>query len=130
MVINLLMGRGFKLLEGKIQKWGLNQSWEDKCKYTYTHCVEWNTYKWFIFIRQFFWHLLLSCSSCKSFFNNYMRKCKKSQLQSHNLYFNVFDKVCLRASPTVPSMGSCTVKLDEENPIYAGLAQENGFGSA
>jgi hypothetical protein len=25
---------------------------------------------------------------------------------------------------------SCTVKLDEQNPTYAGLAQENGFGSA
>jgi hypothetical protein len=24
----------------------------------------------------------------------------------------------------------CTVKFDEENPSYAGLAQENGFGSA
>jgi hypothetical protein len=23
----------------------------------------------------------------------------------------------------------CIVKLDEENPTYAGLAQENGFGS-
>jgi len=27
-------------------------------------------------------------------------------------------------------MHSSTVKLDEENPIYASLAQENGFGSA
>ncbi len=36
----------------------------------------------------------------------------------------------LRASPTVMGMWSCTVKLDEENPTYAGLAQENGFGSA
>jgi len=25
---------------------------------------------------------------------------------------------------------SCTIKLDEENPNYAGLAQENGLGSA
>jgi hypothetical protein len=25
---------------------------------------------------------------------------------------------------------SCRVKLDEENPKSAGLAQENGFGSA
>jgi hypothetical protein len=24
----------------------------------------------------------------------------------------------------------CTLKLDEENPKYADLAQENGFGSA
>jgi hypothetical protein len=24
----------------------------------------------------------------------------------------------------------CIVKLDDENPTYAGLAQENGFGSA
>jgi len=28
------------------------------------------------------------------------------------------------------SIWSYTVKLDEENPKYAGLAQENGFGSA
>jgi hypothetical protein len=34
----------------------------------------------------------------------------------------------VRASPTVPSMWSCRVKLDEENPTYAGLAHENGFG--
>jgi hypothetical protein len=27
-------------------------------------------------------------------------------------------------------MSSCTVKLDEENLLYAGLAQENGFGPA
>jgi hypothetical protein len=26
-------------------------------------------------------------------------------------------------------MRSCTVKLDEENPKYASLAQENGFAS-
>jgi len=24
----------------------------------------------------------------------------------------------------------CTGKMDEENPTYAGLTQENGFGSA
>jgi hypothetical protein len=35
----------------------------------------------------------------------------------------------LRASPAVRGMRSCTVKLDEENPKYAGLAQENGFNS-
>jgi hypothetical protein len=29
----------------------------------------------------------------------------------------------------VLGMWSCTVKLDEENPMYASLAQENGFGS-
>jgi hypothetical protein len=27
-------------------------------------------------------------------------------------------------------MCSSTVQLDEDNPTYAGLAQENGFGSA
>jgi hypothetical protein len=36
----------------------------------------------------------------------------------------------LRASPAVLSMRSCTVKLDEEKLNYAGLAEENGFGSA
>ncbi len=36
----------------------------------------------------------------------------------------------LRASPTVLGMWSCTVKLNEGNPTYAGLAQKNGFGSA
>jgi hypothetical protein len=37
----------------------------------------------------------------------------------------------VRASPMVLDMWSHTVKLDEENPTYAGLAQENGlFGSA
>jgi hypothetical protein len=36
----------------------------------------------------------------------------------------------IRASPTVLGMWSCIVKLDEENPSYASLAQENGFGSA
>jgi hypothetical protein len=36
----------------------------------------------------------------------------------------------LRASPAVLSMWSCTGKIDEENPTYAGLTQENGFGSA
>jgi hypothetical protein len=36
----------------------------------------------------------------------------------------------LRASPMVLPMWSCTVKLDEENLTYAGLAQENGFGPA
>jgi hypothetical protein len=35
-----------------------------------------------------------------------------------------------RASPVVLSMWFCTVKLDEENPMFASLAQENGFGSA
>jgi len=35
----------------------------------------------------------------------------------------------LRASPTVIGVWSCTVKLDEENLTYAGLAQENGIGS-
>ncbi len=35
----------------------------------------------------------------------------------------------LRASPALLSMWSCTVKLDEENLNYAGLAQENTFGS-
>ncbi len=29
-----------------------------------------------------------------------------------------------------PAVWICTVKLDEENPTYAGMAQENGFGSA
>jgi hypothetical protein len=33
----------------------------------------------------------------------------------------------LRASPSVLSMWSCTVKLDEEKFKSAGLAQENGF---
>jgi hypothetical protein len=28
----------------------------------------------------------------------------------------------------VLGMSSCTEKLDEENPKYAGLAQENSFG--
>ncbi len=37
--------------------------------------------------------------------------------------------VVLRASPTVLCMWSCTVKLDEENRTYAGLAQEIGFVS-
>ncbi len=36
----------------------------------------------------------------------------------------------VRASPKVLGMRSCTVKLDEENPMYVSLAQENGFGSA
>jgi hypothetical protein len=36
----------------------------------------------------------------------------------------------LRASLAVLGMSSCTVKFDEENPKYASLAQENGFGSA
>jgi hypothetical protein len=35
-----------------------------------------------------------------------------------------------KGSPVVISMwSSCKVLLDEENPKYAGLAQENGFGS-
>jgi hypothetical protein len=33
-----------------------------------------------------------------------------------------------RASPAVLGMRSSTVKLDEENLWFAGLAQENGFG--
>jgi hypothetical protein len=46
-------------------------------------------------------------------------------------YFNVFDKVSIRAPPTVLGMWSSKVKkMDEENPTYAGLAQDNGFGSA
>jgi hypothetical protein len=36
----------------------------------------------------------------------------------------------VRASPVVLAMWSCTVKLDEEKPKYAGLAQENALGSA
>ncbi len=35
----------------------------------------------------------------------------------------------VRASPKVLGMRSCTVKLDEENQMYASLAHENGFGS-
>jgi len=38
--------------------------------------------------------------------------------------------ISFRASPVVLSMWSCTVKLDEENPTFPSLAQENGFGSA
>ncbi len=44
----------------------------------------------------------------------------------------VFVFVAGTASPVVLGMGlglgSSTVKLDEENRKYAGLAQENGFG--
>jgi hypothetical protein len=36
----------------------------------------------------------------------------------------------VRASPAVLSMWSYTVKIDEENPTYAGLTENNGFGSA
>jgi hypothetical protein len=36
----------------------------------------------------------------------------------------------LIASPAVLSMWSCTVKMDEENPTYAGLTQENSFALA
>ncbi len=35
-----------------------------------------------------------------------------------------------RLRPSVLGMRSCRVKLDEENPKYAGLAQENGFGNS
>ncbi len=36
----------------------------------------------------------------------------------------------IRASPMVLGMWFQTVKLDERKSTYAGLAQENGFGSA
>jgi hypothetical protein len=36
----------------------------------------------------------------------------------------------LRASPAVLSMRLCRVKLNKEKLNYAGLAEENGFGSA
>jgi hypothetical protein len=36
----------------------------------------------------------------------------------------------VRASPAVLSTQSCILQRDEENPTYAGLTQENGFGSA
>jgi hypothetical protein len=44
------------------------------------------------------------------------------------IFVNQLNHMVIRASPTVLGMSSCTVKLDEENPIYAGLAQENRFG--
>jgi hypothetical protein len=43
---------------------------------------------------------------------------------------------CVRhlvATKSIPSGARyviCTVELDEENPTYASLGQENGFGSA
>jgi hypothetical protein len=36
----------------------------------------------------------------------------------------------VRASPAVLSMWFQTAKLDEEKSKYAGLAEENGFGSS
>jgi len=45
----------------------------------------------------------------------------------------VVECVCISfplASPAVISMWCCTLKLDEEKSKCAGLAQENGFGSA
>jgi len=36
----------------------------------------------------------------------------------------------LKTYPTMLNMWSCTIKMDEKNPTYAGLIQENGFGSA
>ncbi len=36
----------------------------------------------------------------------------------------------IRASCVVLAMLSCTVKVDEEDSPYVGLAQENCFGSA
>jgi hypothetical protein len=42
----------------------------------------------------------------------------------------IYNNSIIRASPVVLSMGSCTVKLDEEKYKHAGLAEENGFGSA
>ncbi len=38
-------------------------------------------------------------------------------------------KQYLRSSPALLGMVICTVKLDEENPTFDGLAQETGFGS-
>jgi hypothetical protein len=56
---------------------------------------------------------------------------KKMLITLTQPYFNVFDKVSIRAPPTVLGMWSSKVqKMDEENPTYAGLAQDNGFGSA
>jgi len=37
--------------------------------------------------------------------------------------------IVLKASLVMISMLSCTLKLDEEKPNHAGLAQENSFGS-
>ncbi len=47
---------------------------------------------------------------------------------SHAQYHDDYESI--RASPAVLSMWSWTVKLDEDNLTYGGLAQENGFVSA
>jgi hypothetical protein len=36
----------------------------------------------------------------------------------------------VRTSPALLNMWSCTVNVDEEKSIYAGLGLEKGFGSA
>ncbi len=59
-----------------------------------------------------------------------MDHCLSSLIVEQGLIFvNQLNHIVIKASQTVLGMWSSTVKLDEENSIYAGLAQENGFGS-
>jgi hypothetical protein len=51
-------------------------------------------------------------------------------VETLKIFKKTFFKGHIRASPALLSIWSCTVQLDEEKSKYAGLAQENIFGSA
>jgi hypothetical protein len=77
--------------------------------------------------------LLSFVMKCKFFFLGF-KECSENRMLMKFIrscwWLTRFSQQVVRASPMVLSMWSCTIKLDEENPKYARLAQENGFGSA
>ncbi len=57
-----------------------------------------------------------------------LKKDKANKSTRTHVTNNITIKTSLKASPAVLSMGSCTVKMDEENPTCACLTQKNCLG--